>query len=647
MKISNDIKKQILADKDQLSINQISKKYGIPRVEIKKLIEASERKTPKWFYAVMVLLPIIFLIALEIFLRVINYGYDFTEWVDAGEGRYIINPDIGRKYFTGTGYNPITDEDVFYRQKKPDSFRVFVLGGSSAEGFPYRPMGSFSRYIRRRLELVYPRTNIEVVNISMTAVNSYTLLDLLPGVLNQKPDLILIYAGHNEYYGALGVGSLESFGSNRSLVKLILYLDNFKTTQLLRNGIRWAASLFSSGNNKSSGTLMSRMAKDKYIPLNSKIYNEGLQQFKDNLTDILELIKNKGVPVILGRVASNLKDQKPFISVKTPGYKTADQVYAEAEDELKNNKDADADSLFRLAKDLDALRFRAPEKINKIIDDLGKKFNVPTIPIDSLFDSASPDGIVGDNLIVDQLHPNIKGQQLIGKAFYGSMKKNGYLPKTEKAEIPFEEQDSLTRADFMFSRLDSVIGTDNIIMLKSDWPFVSEAASVKELRSKDFTALLKPQNFIDTIAMDNIEGKTSWLDAHLTAATTYLRRDDIKDYLRHMNILIYQYPNLKNINSAVKFFYEQHKINMADYTAKRVGLIALYKGEFDEAIKLLSEAFKSNPKDPLVLYNLSLAYSKKKDFKTAFTVINKCLTVKPNFPGANNLKREIMNRLEK
>ena len=611
MKISKDKKKQILADKDQLSINQISKKYNIPRIEIKKLIESSERKTPKWFYAVMMLLPIVFLIAIEIFLRAVNYGYDFTEWVDAGEGRYIINPNIGRKYFTGTGYNPITDEDVFYKQKEANSFRVFVLGGSSAEGYPFRPMGSFSRYIRRRLELVYPSTKIEVVNISMTAVNSYTLLDLLPGVLNQKPDLILIYAGHNEYYGALGVGSLESFGSNRTLVKLILYLDNFRTTQLVRNAIHWIASLFSSGNKRPSGTLMSKMAKDKYILLNSKIYNAGLQQFKGNLTDILELIKKKGIPVIIGRVVSNLKDQKPFISVKTPGYKTADQVYEEAEQELKNIKDKKsdyrtgmADSLFRLAKDLDALRFRAPEKINKIIDDLGEKFHVPTIPIDSIFDSVSPNKIVGNNLIVDQLHPNIKGQELIGKAFYDSMEKQKYLPKTERAEIPFNQQDSLTRADFIFSKLDSVIGNDNIIMLKSDWPFVNKGKSVKELHDKDIVALLKPKDFIDSLAMDNIEGKITWIDAHLTAAATYLRRENIKDYLKHMNILIYQYPNLKNINSAVKFFYEQHKINMADYTTKRVGLIALYTGQFDEAIKLLTEAFKLDPKDPMLLYFL-------------------------------------------
>ena len=661
MKISKDKKKQILDDKDQLSINQISKKYNLPRFEIKKIIEASERKTPKWFYAVMVLLPVVFLIALEIFLRATNYGYDFTEWVDAGESRYIINPNIGRKYFTDTGYNPITDEDVFYQQKKANSFRVFVLGGSSAEGYPFRPMGSFSRYIRRRLELAYPNTTIEVVNISMTAVNSYTLLDLLPGVLKEKPDLILIYAGHNEYYGALGVGSLESFGSSHTLVRLILYLDNFKTTQLVRNSIHWVMSLFSSGNNKPSGTLMSRMAKDKYILLNSKLYNAGVQQFKDNLTDMLSMIKDKGVPVILGRVVSNLKDQKPFISINTPGYKTADQVYKEAVDELKNNhftkpaylayrqagRTGRADSLFRLAKDLDALRFRAPEKINAVIDNLGKKFNVPTIPIDSIFDSASPDGIVGDNLIVDHLHPNIKGQQLIGKAFYDSMEKMGYLPETENPEIPFAEQDSVTRANFMFSKLDSVIGNYNILLLKSDWPYVKNGgAPLSEFRNEDFISLLKPKDFIDSIAVNVVEERMSWPNAHLTAATTYLRRDDIKDYLKQMNILIYQYPNLKNLDFALQYFYKKHEINLADYTPKRDGLMALYAGSFDNAIKYLTEAYKSNPKDPLILYNLSLAYSKKKDFKPALTLINKCLIVNPDYPGANNLKLHIVNQLK-
>ena len=652
MKISKDIKSQILADKDHLSVHQISKKYDLPLLEVKNIVKDSEKKTSKWFYAVLISLPVICLILLEISLRVINYGYDFTQWLDAGEGKYIINSNIGKKYFTSGDFNPTTSEDYFDIQKKTNSFRVFVLGGSTAEGFPYSPMGSFSRYIRKRLELVYPNTPIEVINLGMTAVNSYTLLDLLPGVLDQKPDLILIYAGHNEFYGALGVGSVQSYGSSRVLTKLILYLNDFKITQLVRNSINWVFSSLSSENKAVSGTLMSRMAKDKSIPLNSEVYNAGLQQFKENFTDILQKIKDKGVPVILGKLVSNLKDQKPFISINTPGYKTADQVYEEAKDEVKDNNFKEpayrtdrADSLFRLAKDLDALRFRAPEKINKIIDDLGKEFHVATISIDSLFNSVSPEGIVGDNLIVDHLHPNVKGYQLIGKAFYDSMERLGYLPQTEFPQIMSEEQDSLTRANFVFTKLDSIIGNDNIILLKSNWPYVKKKTVMTEFKEKDFIDLLQPKNLIDSVAMYKTEGM-SWVDAHLLAARTYLRRDDIKNYLKHINVLLYQYPVLKDFNTLITYFYNKNKMDLADYTAKRVGIIELYRGKPDDAIKYLTEASKSNPKDPLVLYNLSLAYSKKEDFKTALASINKCLIADPNYPEANNLRQQILNHLK-
>jgi len=69
LKIPNDKKKQILADKDLLSINQISKKYNLPRAEIENIINPPFKKTPKWFYAVLFSVPILFLIAAEIFFR--------------------------------------------------------------------------------------------------------------------------------------------------------------------------------------------------------------------------------------------------------------------------------------------------------------------------------------------------------------------------------------------------------------------------------------------------------------------------------------------------------------------------------------------------------------------------------------------------
>ncbi len=44
MKITGDKKRQILADHSHLSIHEISKKYNLPKNEIKKIIQNSEKK---------------------------------------------------------------------------------------------------------------------------------------------------------------------------------------------------------------------------------------------------------------------------------------------------------------------------------------------------------------------------------------------------------------------------------------------------------------------------------------------------------------------------------------------------------------------------------------------------------------------------
>jgi tetratricopeptide (TPR) repeat protein len=388
------------------------------------------------------------------------------------------------------------------------------------------------------------------------------------------------------------------------------------------------------------------MANDKNILLDSDVYNAGLEQFKGNLSDILSLIKDKNVDVIVGRLVSNLRDKKPFIPAETPGYSNADQVYEEAWENYDRDNYKKADSLFRLAKDLDVLRFRAPEKINTIIDDLGNEFNVTIAPIDTMFNLESPGGIVGGNLVVDHLHPNVEGYQLIGKTFYDCMQQKNYLPKTEEAKIPFEKQDSLTKQNFVFTKLDSVIGNYNITVLKHNWPYVKNSLRMKDFMRKDFLSLFKPQNLTDSLAMYKIEGM-SWTDIHLLAAQTYLRKDDIKNYLVHMNTLLYQFPVLKDYNTVLTYFYNQKKIDLSDYTSKRVGIIELHIGKYDDAVKHLSDAYNTDPQDPQILYNLSLSYFKKNNLKAASAYINKCLDIDQNYPNAKDLHLEIKSESNK
>ena len=311
------------------------------------------KPAPKWFYFIIILIPLIFFVLLEIGLRAFNYGVDLSQWVKISDKKYILNPEVARRYFYNTDNVPASNQNSFDIIKKGNAFRVFILGGSSAAGYPFIQNGDFGKYVKHRLEFEYPSEKIEVINIAMTAVNSYTLRDLFPGVVEQKPDLILIYAGHNEYYGALGVGSLESLGKSPFIVHTALYLNKFKTFQLIRNILKGITGIFSGSNPADvNGTLMSRMAQNKLIKLNSDVYYSGLKQYETNMNDILEMAKDKNIPVILGTVACNLKDQPPFVSTSTKGFPNANEVFNNAKTFLDHKDITKADSLFRLAKDL-------------------------------------------------------------------------------------------------------------------------------------------------------------------------------------------------------------------------------------------------------------------------------------------------------
>jgi lysophospholipase L1-like esterase len=143
--------------------------------------------------------------------------------------------NVGRRYFPQERFPPSPPGDAFLVTKPAHSLRIFVLGESSAAGFPYPPNGTFARVLEDALTDVLPRDTVEVVNMGMAATNSYTIVDLAGEVIDQRPDAVVIYGGHNEYYGALGAGSTETLGSHPSFVRLYLNLQRLKTFLLLRN----------------------------------------------------------------------------------------------------------------------------------------------------------------------------------------------------------------------------------------------------------------------------------------------------------------------------------------------------------------------------------------------------------------------------
>lgn len=608
----------------------------------------NKKKPNKFFYIVLVLIPILFFVLLELSLRLFNYGYDNSTWIKITPTHYGLNPDVAKRYFHSVKNVPESIQDVFAIKKDPNAYRVFVLGGSSAAGYPFMPLGSFSRYIRQRLEENYPNRIIEVVNLSLTAVNSYTIRDLIPDVLEQSPDLILIYAGHNEYYGALGVGSMESLGRSRGIVNFVLSLNSYKTTLLVRDFLKYIITLLPTDKSKQKGTLMARMAQNQRIDLGSEVYHLGIEQFTGNMKDVIKIAKEKNVPLVISTVASNLKDQRPFISDTKEDVKNADLYYNLANAAYNKGNFKSADSLYRLAKDLDQLRFRAPEEINDLIKNLASQNNLPLLDADFELSKLSPNGIIGNNLMTDHLHLTLQGYQDLGKLFYDKLNNVGLLPAGDPV-YDFTIQDSVTRANYYFSELDSTIADFKLKMLKNDWPFTIFH------KSKNLNTIIKLNNGVDSLAYNFAIGKEEWEKSHRLLAATYMQRGEFDKGKNEIDILIHQYPliveynsflakeliNRKRYDEALVYLSRGYKLKKDHYFSKWLGIINLHFEKVNLAISFLEESLKYEPNDSQVLFNLSGAYTKKGNFKKSLTLIEKCLSINPNYQAAKNLYEQL------
>lgn len=613
------------------------------------------KKIPKWFYIILILIPILLLFFLEVGLRTFSYGKNLEQWVEIAEGKLILNPDIGARYFTNTKNYPHSNHDAFDEIKNKNAIRIFVLGESSTAGFPFSPGGAFSRYIRDRFELQFPVNKIEVVNLGITAINTYTINDLVPGIIEQNPDLIIIYTGHNEYYGALGVGSLESIGNSPFIINTYLYLNRFKTFQLIKNIIKSSSELLISNKQSSSGsTLMARMAEEKSIPFESEVYRDGLNQFQDNLEEILYTFKVNNIPVLIGTLTSNLKDLPPFISVKTKKYPEAKLMFDKATQEYENNNFIIADSLFRLAKDLDALRFRAPESFNKIIKELAGKYNASLTDVDSELSRESESGIIGNNLMVDHLHPTLNGYQLMGKIFSDNIINNNLLKKEPAKEFYERNIDSVVISNFAFSKLDSTVSHFTILNLLNDWPFVEKKNLIifdsKNLRNK-----------IDSLAYKIVKQDFNWEIAHQEAYKWYLANSDVENFYMELKVLSSQYPfktsyylyaaqellRLKEFNKAYYFLERKYKLEPDEFTVKWMGNINLFNNELDAAINYLNKSLSFNKNDPQTYFNLAIAYLKKQDYQSSLANINNCIKISPNYPSAKSMLAELKRLIKK
>jgi len=626
--------------------------------KVKKSKKDDNKKADKYFdpkkriifSIILVLIPFIILFIIEFFLRIIHYGDNYNLFVDYdfyGKEYRKCNPEFGKKYFYRF-QNSIPPNDIFLKQKPENGFRIFVMGSSTVYGFPYSSGIMFSRILYDRLQDSYPGKHIEVINTSITAVNSYTLLDKINDIIKEDPDAILIYAGHNEFYGALGIGSKEGLGKIRWLKLLHLNLLELKIYQLIRNIIYNIQRTLAQGNDtseSSTATLMERIVSNKSIGFGTKIYYSAHTQYKKNIKAILKKVNKKGIPVIISEVISNVRDLEPFCSVGAGEYPPAADIFNKGRKSDHTGEYKKAKELYYRAKDLDCVRFRASEKINEIIQELAVRYEAYLVPMKDHFENKSFNGLIGNNLLTEHVHPNIDGYFLMADAFYNVITGNNII---EKLDSSYFKASEYYRNNWGFTELDSIYADLKIRQLKGGWPFKPENII------NNFIYEYKPASIIDSLAYLAVRYDDISLDiAHKKMAKFHITHKDfykaaeeyyslikispynIRNYIEAGNLLL----EVNEHNKALALFLSALKIKKEPYILSKIGELYYNKGEYKKAISFLEEVKSIDPgysrKDVLSL--LYQAYNANNENAKAQNIFNELVTLKDNRKDEENV----------
>lgn len=536
------------------------------------------------FKLMAILLPFVALGLAELGLRACGYGYDTRLFVTDAAGRYYrLNPEVSKKYFTVEENATLGNQELFPVEKDPRTVRLFVLGASSSLGFPYMHNGAFPRLLKYRLQMAYPETAFEVVNLSLTAVNSYTLADFAKQLAAYEPDAVLVYAGHNEYYGALGVASSSRLGRHPAWIHACLAMREWKLGQLV---FRLAARLRGTDKRLTdySRTLMERMAQQQAVVYGSEAYRQGIRQFDRNMRELLRELQAKKVPVVIGTLVSAERGLPPLegggevwpdagqlsapgVASKLPatsapaGISEAAGWYAKGEAAYAKGDYAEAKHCYVRAKEYDAIRFRAPEAMNRLIRSYaGQSDGVCLADVRKAFEAQAPHGILDSALLLEHVHPTLAGQRLICETYYRTLKETGLLEqacsskragslRADKpggspaasvapagsvapvvSEIPVAP---VAFSDYPLLAFDSVFGDISTALLKELWPFYQPLPPGGPDPDRSYEEQLAGACAVRQI---------SWYEAVQRLYADAMQRSDIAYALRIMESICLEFP---------------------------------------------------------------------------------------------------------
>lgn len=566
--------------------------------------------------------PAVFLLLLEGALSVFSVGYPTSFFVRSERtGFQTTNSHFGWHYQQETVAEP--QPCLIPVKKSENAIRVFVLGESAAMGTP-DPSFGFARILEFMLEGLYPDRPVEVVNVAMRGINSHVIVEIAKDCAALNPDVFVVYVGNNEFNGLYGPRTSLSFlAEHPSLIPFFHQAKQMRTGQLLRRVF---------GANPQTRQAREVVRDGGFFRTKCVAYDDPdracvYRNFRTNIERICRLGLDAGAQVVVATIGVNLRDCPPLGSLHREGlapaqreqwevlcregaqFETAgdlaralasyekalaiDDHYAElrfrvARCRLALGETDAARGEFSLARDRDALQFRADSRINEIIRHVAGGIVRPEIRLvevdKALARSESRcDGIPGDEFFYEHVHLRFTGDYQVARtllpAVVDSLRAKGAAP-AESVEIPTREQ---CAAALAFTPWDEVNTAAAMVKLTAGPPFTTQLDHARRQAAAEK---------VIATAMEKVD--QGFVDQVLAA---YRRAIDARpeDWVLRYNLGTFL-QQLERPREASRCF-EQVVQMLPDCASFRVqwGQTLWQAGMIDQAARQFQEALKRNP----------------------------------------------------
>ena len=626
-------------------------------------------------FIALIVIPVSIFVLLELVLRLAGYGFPanaMSRYEENGRVFYCDNVKFCWRFFPkeiSREFNPFK----ISANKAENTYRIFVLGASAAQGEPDGAFG-FGRFLKVMLENKYPGVNFEVVIAATAAINSHVVLAIAKDCAKHEPDLFIVYLGNNEVTGPYGAGTVFSpLSPSLSMIRLGIAFKATKLGQLLTNITEWA-SAGKSGPKTWRGL---EMFLEKQVRSDDKRLEMVYRHFQRNLDDIVRVCNESGAKVIVSTVGCNLKDSPPFASLHRPDLTEQDKtkwdnLYAQAVEYESAGKfaeavesylaaaeidDSYADLQFRLgrcywalqdydsaklrykkARELDTLRFRADKRINEIIRSVAdSRAGKGVYMVDAVtkFESNSPHGIAGNELFYEHVHLNFTGNYLLAET------------TLEKAEKLLPQQVTNHRADNALPLTEAECA-ERLAYTQWDRYIIADEVLNRFIIKPPFTNQLYHQEQVRKMTQECRVLKDNLSQETLKEAAAQYRRaiqnapEDIYLRWKYGRILA---EDLKDYRAAVEQFqFIQKSIPHSYVMYNALGSVFRDTGNFDKAIDNYLAAIRIKPTCGEAHYYLGWIYQRQNKMKPAEKHYAKAIKFWPDNVSAYNSLADIFYR---